>query len=362
VVHELSIEVDLIADHPAIQDGRVEGSSIAVDQREAPADQAPSRARTRGTAAGMACCATACVLVGTSFSAAHILSQYPYPMGQALRYGLAAIVLGCMVFAGKGADRERKALRELGMRAWLRLIALAATGAVGFNLAILAAERTAAPAVPGVVVGCSPLVVAILAPLLARRRPRPRIVAAAVLVASGAAVVQGFGHSGGGALAYSVLALGGEVSFSLLAVPLLGVISPMLLSACICAAATLEAAAVGLAAQGTAAWRTPDAAQAAAILWQALAVTVLAFWWWYTGLRRLGPERAQLFVGLMPVAAAVSAPVLGAGGLGPAQIGGSLLVAAGVVAGSVHTARRTARNQAFSATGRAGSRRPGSAR
>jgi drug/metabolite transporter (DMT)-like permease len=287
----------------------------------------------------MACCASACVLVGTSFSAAHLLSQYPYPMGQALRYGLAAIVLGCMVFVGRSGDRERKALRRLGMHAWLRIIALAATGAVGFNLAILAAERTAAPAVPGVVVGCSPLVVAILAPLLAGRRPLPRIVAAAVLVASGAAVVQGFGHSDAAALAYSVLALCGEVSFSLLAVPLLGALSPMLLSACICAAATVEAAAVGFVAQGAAAWRTPDAAQAAAILWQALAVTVLAFWWWYTGLRRLGPERAQLFVGLMPVAAAVSAPVLGAGGLGPAQAGGSLLVAAGVVAGSLRAAR-----------------------
>ena len=279
-------------------------------------------------------------MVGTSFSAAHLLSQYPYAMGQALRYGLSAIVLGFMVLAGWNGRRERTALRGLGLRAWLRISAVAAAGAVGFNLAILAAERTAPPAVPGVMVGCSPLVVAILAPLLAGRRPRPRIVAAALLVASGAAVVQGFGHSGPSAVAFSALALGGEVSFSLLAVKLLDTISPMLLSACICAASTVEAAAIGFAVQGTAAWRTPDAAQAGAILWQALAVTVLAFWWWYTGLRRLGPERAQLFIGLMPVAAAVSAPVLGAGGLGPVQVGGSLLVAAGVVTGSVRIARR----------------------
>lgn len=290
----------------------------------------------------MACCASACVFVGTSFSAAHLLSQYPYPMGQALRYGLAAVVLSGVVFGGKSGRREREALRKLGRHAWLRIIMLAATGAVGFNLAILAAERTAPPAVPGVVVGCSPLLVAILAPLLAKRRPRPRIVAAAVLVASGAAVVQGFGHSDAAALAYSALALGGEASFSLLAVRLLDTISPMLLSACICAAATVEALVIGFAAQGTAAWRMPDGTQAAAILWQALAVTVLAFWWFYTGLRRLGPERAQLFVGLMPVAAAVSAPLLGAGGLGPAQVGGSLLVGAGVAAGSVRIARSRA--------------------
>lgn len=283
----------------------------------------------------MSSCAAACVLVGTSFSVAHLLAAYPYTTGQALRCAVATVVLAALVWTRE--SDVRPSVASLGTRGWLRVAALAGAGAVGFNLAILAAERTAQPAVPGVVVGCSPLVIAVLIPVLSRRRPTPRIAAAALLVVAGAAVVQGLGHSNPTALAYSALALAGEVSFSLLAVPLLRVISPLVLSTCVCAAAAIESTAISLATSGLSAWRLPDPAQAAAIAWQALPVTVLAFCWWYAGLRRLGPERAQLFVGLMPITAAASGPLLGAGAPGWPQFTGSVLVATGVVIGSRST-------------------------
>ena len=285
----------------------------------------------------MGSCAAACVLVGTSFSVAHLLSTYPYTTGQALRYALAALVLAVLVRAREQGARHR--LADIGPRGWLRVAALAGAGAVGFNLAILAAERTSEPAVPGVVVGCSPLVIAVLIPALARRRPSPRLAGAALLVVAGAAVVQGLGHTDPAGLGFSVIALAGEVSFSLLAVPLLKTISPLILSTCVCAAAAVEAAVVSLATGGVGAWRLPDPAQAGAIAWQALPVTVLAFCWWYSGLSRLGPERAQLFIGLMPIAAAGTGPLLGAGTLGWAQLTGSGLVGAGVVLGSLRTSR-----------------------
>ena len=303
----------------------------------------PAQARdqgyhTRATWIAMGSCAAACVLVGTSFSVAHLLSAYPYTTGQALRYALAALVLAALVCTRE--HDARRSLTVLGARGWIRVAALAGAGAVGFNLAILAAERTAQPAVPGVVVGCSPLVIAVLIPLLGRRRPTPRIAAAALLVVAGAAVVQGLGHSNPTALAYSALALAGEVSFSLLALPLLKLISPLTLSACVCAAAAIEASVISLAMGGPAAWRLPDPAQAAAIAWQALPVTVLAFCWWYAGLRRLGPERAQLFIGLMPITAAASGQLFGAGAPGWPQLTGSALVASGVILGSISTRQK----------------------
>lgn len=320
---------------------------------EEPQTHAQAHAHSRTTWLAMAYCATACLLVGSSFSAAHLLSHYPYATGQALRYAIAALVLFAVIrFQDRPRSRDyaiapsHSPAGRMTLRTWLRVAAVAATGAVGFNLAILAAERSAEPAVPGVVVGCSPLVVAVLVPLLSRRRPSARLASGALLVVTGAAVVQGFGHTTVAGLAFSLLALAGEVCFSLIAVPLLRIISPMALSAYISAAAALESAAVALASSGLSALRLPDLSETVALLWQALPVTVLAFCLWYAGLRRLGPERAQLFVGLMPIAAAACAPVLGAGALGWAQVTGSGLVCTGVVLGSSRRRAKARRRDA----------------
>ncbi|MGA5702619.1 DMT family transporter [Peterkaempfera bronchialis] len=294
-----------------------------------------------GAPAAALLAAVGTLIVGTSFTAGSLLSHYPFLGGQAVRYGLAALLLA--VIAARRGEGLPSALRRLPPRQLLRLAALAATGMVGFNVAVLAAERTAEPAVPGVVVGCAPLVIAVLAPLLAGRRPSGRLAGAGVLVAGGAAVVQGLGRTDGGGLLFSVLALAGEVAFSLVAVELLRVLGPVLLSAAACATAAVEAALLGVVLDGTAALRMPTATEAAALAWYALPVTVVAFCCWYTGMQRLGAERAGLFSGLIPVAAALTAPLVGTGGLGPAQVAGSALVAAGVVLGALTT--RQARRQ-----------------
>lgn len=315
--------------------------------------EAQSPAHLRPAWVAMSFCATACLLVGSSFSAAHLLNHYPYATGQALRYAIAAVVLLAVIRVQNRSKNRAAAVTtatatasKLTPRNYLRIALVAATGAVGFNLAILAAERSAEPAVPGVVVGCSPLVVAVLVPLLARRRPSARLAGAALLVVAGAAVVQGFGHTTLAGLAFSLLALAGEVCFSLIAVPLLRLISPLTLSAYISLAAAAESAVVALGSSRLRAVQLPTVPETVALLWQALPVTVLAFCLWYAGLRRLGPERAQLFVGLMPIAAAACAPALGAGSLGWAQLTGSGLVCTGVVLGSSSARRRaTARRR-----------------
>lgn len=211
---------------------------------------------------------------------------------------------------------------------------LAATGMVAFNLAVLGAERTAEPAVPGVLVGCAPVVVAVLVPAAAGRRPMPRVTAAAVLVAAGAFVVQGWGATDAAGLLWSLAALGGEVACAVLAVPVLAPLGPKLLSACVCGVAAAEAALLGFALDGAAAFRPPTGAEALALGWQAAVTTVIGFVCWYAGVQRIGAERATLFSGLIPVSAAVTAPLAGVGAYGPGQLAGSLLVAAGVAFGA----------------------------
>ncbi|GHA54456.1 DMT family transporter [Streptomyces purpurascens] len=280
---------------------------------------------TRGTLLA----AFACVLVGASFTANSVLGEYPYAGGQFLRYGLACLLL--LPLAGKGSTAR---LRALTPRQWVRLILLAAVGMVGFNLAVIAAERTAEPAVPGVFVGCAPVVVAVLVPLLDGRGPRRAVLHGALLVAVGACAVQGWGRTDGAGLAFSVCALAGEVGFAVLAVPVLRPLGPRLLSATVCAVAALESAAVGVLVDGAGWLRRPDTAEAAALLWQAVVVTVVGFVCWYMGMQRIGAERATLFSGLIPVAAAGTAPLVGTGSYGLAQAAGSALVGLGVALGS----------------------------
>lgn len=92
--------------------------------------------------------AFACILVGASFTANSVLGDYPYAGGQALRYGLAGLLL-VPLLSRAGGPRPVVTLRGLTGRQWGRLALLAAVGMVGFNLAVLAAERSAEPAVPG---------------------------------------------------------------------------------------------------------------------------------------------------------------------------------------------------------------------
>jgi drug/metabolite transporter (DMT)-like permease len=289
-----------------------------------------STARVTGSTARAALLAAlACVLVGGSFTANSVLVHYPYSGGQFLRYALACLLLAPL--AGRdGAAR----LRALGRRQWARLAVLGAVGMVGFNLAVLAAERGAEPAVPGVFVGCAPVVVAVLVPLLGRRRPQRAVLCGALLVAVGAFTVQGWGRTDGSGLAFSACALGGEVGFAVLAAPVLRPLGPRLLAATVCGVAAVEAALAGLVLDGGAWLRRPEVTETAALVWQAAVVTVVGFVCWYMGMQRLGTERATLFSGLIPVAAACTAPLVGTGAYGPAQAVGSALVGAGVALGS----------------------------
>ncbi|MDP9947897.1 drug/metabolite transporter (DMT)-like permease [Streptomyces sp. DSM 41269] len=306
---------------------------------------------------GVLLAAFACVLVGASFTANSVLGDYPFAGGQALRYGLAALLLVPLLRGG--TDRASDRLRRLTPRQWGRVALLAAVGMVGFNLAVLAAEQSAEPAVPGVFVGCAPIVVGVLVPLLERRRPARTTLYAAGLVAAGAFAVQGWGRTDATGVLFSVGALVGEVGFAVLAVPVLRPLGPKLLSATVCAVAAVESALLGAVLDGGSFLRVPTGGEAAALLWQAAVVTVIGFVCWYSGIQHIGAERATLFSGLIPVSAALTAPLVGAGTYGLAQGAGSLLVGIGVAYGSGVLRRRPAADAP--GPGRPGAGRPGSA-
>jgi drug/metabolite transporter (DMT)-like permease len=185
----------------------------------------------------------------------------------------------------------------------------------------------------GVVVGCTPLLLALGGGLLARRAPTRRLLLAAAVVVAGAVLVQGVGHATAAGLAWSAGALIGEAGFTLFAAPLLPRLGALRLSAAVCALAVPMLVVGGIVVDGDRWLRAPALGEAVVLVYLATVVTAGAFLAWYGGLARLGVERAGILVGLMPIATVATAAVVDRHLPAVAQLGGVLVVAAGLALG-----------------------------
>ena len=282
---------------------------------------------------GALLCTTGMLILGASVSISRLILDYPPLTGQAGRYALAAAVLMLLValVRRRGGTAVRPSRRDLAV-----LVALAATGLVAFNLLLLGALRHADAPVVGTVVGAAPLGLALLGPMLTGGRPSARLATAAAVVVAGTAVVHGGGSAGTATPAGLFAALGalaGEILFSLLAAAVLPRLGALRVSAYSCAMAVPMLLLAALAAGEPARWRPPTAAEAAALGYLALALTVGAFLAWFTGLRRLGVERAGMFVGILPVATLAATAIQDLRPPDPTQAAGVLVVAAGLTLG-----------------------------
>lgn len=330
---------------------------------------------------GAGLCVAGMAVLGSSVSLTRLILDYPALTGQALRYALAAAVLaGVLAVTGRsrtrtgaalggwphrrGATRSGAAVRGRagaagdGGRAGphnggrpgrrptggelLVLTALAAVGLVAFNACLLVALRHADPAVVGTVVGAAPLGLALLGPALRRRRPAAALVVAAGVVAAGTALVHGSGNADRTGVLAALGALAGEIGFSLLAAVVLPRLGPVRVAAWSCALAVPLLAGLAVAAGEVAHWRLPRAVEAATLGYLALGLTVAAFLAYFGGLRRLGVERAGLFVGLLPVTTLATAAVQDGRWPDPGQAAGVLTVAGGLTLGLLATRRRAA--------------------
>ncbi|GLW97655.1 membrane protein [Microtetraspora sp. NBRC 16547] len=268
--------------------------------------------------------------VGTLTAVSDLIGTYPVYGGQALRYAAGAVVLLAAARA-RGLRLLRLTPRELAL-----LSALSLTGLVLFNVCLIEAAKAAGPTLAGTVLGAAPVVMALVGPLVAggaRSAPSPRILTSAVVVMAGATLATGLGSGNLPGLLWSLGALACEALFSLLALPLLPRLGAIRVSAYAAALAVPYLLVIGLIMDGTAMLRTPTAAEALGIGYQAMIVTAVAFFLWYSALPRLGPDRAGLFAGMIPIGALVTSVVLGLGVPSLADVGGAAVVVAGILLG-----------------------------
>ncbi|GAA3577765.1 DMT family transporter [Nonomuraea rosea] len=261
-------------------------------------------------------------LVGTLAGVSGLIGGYPIYGGQAVRYLVAAVIL-LVITRVLGLRFVRPNLREA-----LCLGGLTLLGLVAFNVCVIESTNAAGPALVGTVLGTVPLALA-----LAGGRPAPRLLIGACVVVAGATLATGLGSGDLTSLLWALGALVGEVSFSVLAIPLLPRLGPIRVSAYSTTLAVPMLAAIGFADEGTGMLRVPTVPEALGFAYLAVVVTVVAFFLWYSSLPKLGPGRAGLFAGLIPVAAIVTGLVLGVATPSAYDLLGAGLVIAGILVG-----------------------------
>ena len=271
--------------------------------------------------------ASAMVFVGGSVAVSSVLAQAPLFSAQAVRYLIACLLLLICAKAFR-----RRVVMPKGTE-WLWLLGVAMTGLLVFNVALVNGSEHAEPAVLGVAVACVPLVLAIIGPLLEGRRPSPLVLAAALLVTCGAALVQGVGRSDAIGLVWAGVVLGCEAGFTLLAVPVLSRHGTWGVSIHATWMAAVIFAGVGVVGEGPLAVLQLRLEDLLAIGYLAVAVTAVAFVLWYFSVVRLGSGRAGLLTGVAPVAAAATGVALGASTPRPLVWLGIAVVAAGLAVG-----------------------------
>ncbi len=267
------------------------------------------------------------VCVGGSVAVSSVLARAPLFTAEAVRYAAACLIL--VTFARLSS---RRLVMPRGAE-WLWLLGVAATGLVLFNVALVQGSQHAEPAVLGVAVAGVPALLAVVGPVLEGSRPSPAVVAAALVVTCGAALVQGLGSSDAAGIGWAAVVLGCEAGFTLLAVPVLRRHSPWGVSVHATWLATVIFAILGLVREGPAAVVRLGRADWCAIGYLAVAVTAAAFVLWYSSVRRLGASRAGLLTGVAPVAAAAAGVLLGARAPAPPVWAGIAAVAAGLALG-----------------------------
>ncbi|GAA5084130.1 DMT family transporter [Thermocatellispora tengchongensis] len=267
--------------------------------------------------------ASAMFLVGTLAGVSGLIQDYPVYGGQAVRYAVAAVIL-LVTARVLGLRFVRLTAREGAL-----LTALTLLGLVAFNVCVIEATRHAGPSLAGTVLATVPLALA----LLGGRRPAPLVVAGAVIVVAGATLATGLGSGNLPGLLWSLGALACEVSFSLLALPLLPKLGAVRVSAYTTALAVPLLAALALLLDGAEALRVPTAPEALGLAYLSLIVTTIAFFMWYSALPRLGADVAGLFAGLIPVGAITTGVVLGLATPTAADLAGAGLVIAGILTG-----------------------------
>ncbi len=280
---------------------------------------------------------------GNFLAGKYVVGHWSPVVITAARWTVAAAVLVpyCRWREG-GWPRPRR-----GPMPWGTLWLLGATGIFGFNILLYRALQSTTTISGSLLHAATPVVTAGLAAVILKEGIRARLVAGIGLSVTGVAVIL----TGGSLAALASLTFNPGDLVMLLAVlawAVYSVLGRQVMDRLSPLAATTYAVLAGLVLLWPAAlwelargrWPAWSLPGAAAIGYMGLFASVVAFVWWYRGVRQLGAARASVFTNLLPVYTSALAVAVAGESLTLAHVVGGLLVAAGVTLPATGRARR----------------------
>ena len=245
----------------------------------------------------------------------------------ATRYGAAALIFAAFTFAVERSFRVRS--RDV----WL-ILAAAAVGVWANQLSYVYAIKLSSASTVALILGMTPIFTGLFAFAGGLERPRPRFwLAAAVSLGGAALVALGAGGGLSTSLKGDVLAVLTSATWALytvLVAPLMRRYSPYRISALVLLLGWCGVAATGLPQLGGQdfglGWEIW-----ALLAYATLGPLVLTNILWFRSIHRVGPSRATLFANIQPFIAAVFALLLLSERMTWLQVGGGVLIGAGIL-------------------------------
>ena len=270
------------------------------------------------------------VIWGGTFIAGRVAApEMSAPTAALWRYVVAAVVLVVMLLVREGR------LPKLDTGQWIRVVLMALTGVVGYNLCFMAGLETVPASRGALIIALNPAATMLGAALFLHEPVTLPKIAGMALALLGVAIELSGGNPlkllDGGVGTGELLLMACVLSwaaYTLIGKRLTGV-SPLAITTY---AALIGAAMLGVAVLVRGELSLPRVSGKAwiAIVYMGTLGTAVAFVWFLEGVRELGPARAAIFVNLVPVAAiALGALLLGEKITAP-MLAGAALVVAGV--------------------------------
>ena len=269
---------------------------------------------------------------GSNFSIVKVaLRDFPEGPFNAMRLVTAMTVYLVVIFGTSARER----LRTLTRRDWIELFFLGSIGTFLYQFCFVASVKRTSVANGSLIIGVSPIVIAVLSAMAGHERIRPVRWLGIAVAMFGLYLVVGHGvDMSAQTFRGDLLMMGGVLCWSIYSVASQSILkrhSPLVVIALTfsfgAALYVLTLSPVLIATD----WSAVSGFSWLMMLTSALLALNLSYWIWYTGLKRLGGSRTSVYSYLTPVVAMVVAAVWLSEPISTNQISGAIAIFAGLL-------------------------------
>ena len=265
----------------------------------------------------------------------------PQPFN-ALRLVIAALVFMAAIAWARRRARDASArvssvvhtATDVTRRDWLDIAVLGLIGHFLYQICFVGGVAITSVSNAALIIGATPVVVALASALLGRERLGPLHWVGAALSVAGIYFVVGFGAAFGGATIRGDLLVVGSIfcwaTYTLGAGRLMSRHSPLYITGMTMVVGAIPYVAVALPQMLEVDWRQVSLGGWAALVFSALLALNVAYLIWYVAVRQLGPSRTAIYSNVVPIVAIAVAAVWLKEPLTRSKLAGAAAVLTGV--------------------------------